>query len=270
MENRERPNYSRGKYSRPRLEDFLADTIPPISRIDTEIFFSRVTDDTLNCLRPEYGPLVLDIASGMGIDSCHLAKRGFKVISLEPMRAMVDYARKHNRKNGQYTMYVNGYAEEIPLRDGCVDQALCKGSLDHFIDPRAALDETRRVLKRGGRFVVATANYDSLSMYSIKLWHKWRYFRDGPPPPDAPRPPYEIPSDHVTRFNAKVLRDMVGEYFRIERIFGIGLLWGAPFLDLIWNRFSREKADKAINRLYDIGVHIPALADMTILDCVKV
>ena len=88
---RETPE-EKGKYERPRLEDFLEDTIPPITHLDTEIFFQRVTDEVLGCIRPEYGRLVIDSASGMGMDPCILSSRGFKVIALEPMGRMVGYS----------------------------------------------------------------------------------------------------------------------------------------------------------------------------------
>ena len=259
----------RSPYNRPRLEDFIEETIPPIRHVDTEIFFRRVTEETLGFIQSQHGPLVLDIASGMGIDSNILSSRGFKVIALEPMAAMIDYSRKHHRKNGHYAMHLEGYAEEIPLRDESVDQVLCKGSIDHFIDPRTALAEMRRVLKPQGRFVMAAANYDSLTCHYSRLVDIIKKIKYGPPPPDAPRPHYEMPSDHVTRFNARLLRNMVGEFFEIQRETGIGILWGAPYFNAIWDRLSRPKAEKWLNLLYDTARHLPSLADMTVLDCVK-
>jgi len=38
-----------------------------------------------------------------------------------------------------------------------------------------------------------------------------------------------LPSDHVTRFNAKLLREMVHEQFIIRKEIGIGILWGTPY-----------------------------------------
>ncbi len=258
-----------GTYERPRLEDFLEDTIPPVGHIDTEIFFRRVTEETLGCIRPEYGPLVLDTASGMGIDSCILSSRGFEVVALEPMGKMVGYSLHHHGKEGQYSMHLRGYAEEMPLRDECLDQVLCKGSLDHFVDPRAALAEMRRVLKPGGRFVVAAANYDSLSCYFSRLNYAVLRLTRGPMLPGAPRPHHEIPTDHYTRFNAKVLRRMVREYFEVRREIGIGILWGTPCLNILWDRMSPRRVEKILNIIYDAARRLPFLADMIVLDCVK-
>ena len=260
----------RSPYNRLRLEDFIEDTIPPIRHVDTEIFFRRVTEETLDFIRPQYGALVLDVASGMGIDSNILCGRDFKVIALDPMGRMLDYSRKHHRKNGHYAMHMEGYAEELPLRDESVDQVLCKGSIDHFVDPRTALAEMRRVLKRGGRFVVAAANYDSLTCRYSRLVDALKKIKYGQPPLDAPRPHYEMPSDHVTRFNARLLRNMVGEFFEIRRETGIGVLWGAPYFNAIWDRLSRPKAEKWLNLLYNAARYLPSIADMTVLDCVKV
>jgi len=265
---RETPE-EKGKYKRPRLEDFLEDTIPPIGHVDTEIFFQRVTDEVLGCIRPEYGPLVVDSAIGMGIDPCILSSRGFKVVALEPMGGMVGYSVHHHNEAGQYSMHVRGYAEEIPLRDECADQMLCKGSLDHFIDPRAALAEMKRVLKPGGRFIVAAANYDSLSCYLSKINYAIVRYIYGPPLPNAPRPPHEIPSDHYTRFNTRILKRMVEEFFVVERTTGIGILWGAPFMSTLWDRMPRPITEKVISVLYNAAHHVPSLADMALLDCTK-
>jgi len=258
-----------GSYERPVLEDFIEDTIPPVNYLDTKFFFRRVTDEVLGLIRPEHGPVVLDVASGMGVDSSILSGRGFKVISMEPMRSLVQYSIFHHTTNGNRSAHLRGYAEEIPLRDGSVDQVLCKGSLDHFLDPRAGLKEMRRVLKPGGRLVVAVANYDSLSCYLSRFacWVNEKRF--GAPSGERGRAHHELPSDHVTRFNAEVAKELVGEFYRVTRVFGVGILWGTPRLNLVWEKIPRKAAENLLGFLYSMARPFPRLADMTVLECVK-
>lgn len=56
----------------------------------------------------------------------------------------------------QRMSYVNAYAENMPFEDGYFDDVFCFNALDHTADFRRALDEMRRVLKPGGRFLLIT------------------------------------------------------------------------------------------------------------------
>jgi SAM-dependent methyltransferase len=50
--------------------------------------------------------------------------------------------------------FVQGLAEYLPFADHWFDQVLFVTSLDHFIDPRPALREARRVVKPGGSILI--------------------------------------------------------------------------------------------------------------------
>ena len=50
--------------------------------------------------------------------------------------------------------FVRGLGEYLPFRDGLFDQVLFVTTLDHFVDPRAALEEAGRTLKPDGEIVV--------------------------------------------------------------------------------------------------------------------
>lgn len=251
-------------YKRPKLEDFLEDTIPPIRYFLTEYFFEQVTQVTLSLIDEKAGRVVLDVASGMGIDSCLLAGRGFTVLSMEPMARMIGFSRKYHAERGRCSHLFQGYAEEIPLRNNSVDQALCKGSLDHFLNPVEALTEMKRVLKPGGRIVAAIANYDSLSCYLSKAVFRIQK-RGKPLNPNEPRPHHELPSDHITRFNAKALRKMVGEHFVIRKELGIGVLWGTPYANLLFDRLSKSVSRAILKQIYIVARHLPDIADMTVV-----
>jgi len=46
--------------------------------------------------------------------------------------------------------FVQGLAEFLPFRDRLFDQVLFVTTLDHFVDPRPALKDAKRVVKKGG------------------------------------------------------------------------------------------------------------------------
>jgi SAM-dependent methyltransferase len=46
----------------------------------------------------------------------------------------------------------------LPLRTGCADAVLFSEVIEHLVDPDAALDEIRRVLRPGGHLMLSTPN----------------------------------------------------------------------------------------------------------------
>lgn len=72
-----------------------------------------------------------------------------------------------------------GVAESLPFPDASFDAVLFVRVLAHLADPARALAEARRVLRPGGRLVVAAQG----------TWHLARLRSLGGPPWEAPRPP---------------------------------------------------------------------------------
>jgi SAM-dependent methyltransferase len=111
--------------------------------------------------------------------------------------------------------------EEIPLRSESVDALLCKGALDHFMDPALTLLEIGRVLKPGGRVVIALANYESLSCRLGRWLDRGRPRGSG-----AGHPYYEPPLDHLTRFTYASIVALTRPPLRTRKVEGLSLLWG--------------------------------------------
>jgi len=106
------------------------------------------------------GETVLDVGCGAGIDTI-LAARAVgptgRAIGLDLLEEMCERARGHARDAGvaEWTEFVRGEMEDIPLPDASVDVVISNGVIN--LSPRKSrvLAEIRRVLRPGGRLSVA-------------------------------------------------------------------------------------------------------------------
>ena len=108
-------------------------------------------------LRP--GEHVLDVACGTGLVSFPAASAvgpAGRVLGVDLSGSMVDAARQRARQHGvSNAKFARMDAEALALPDASVDVALCALGLMYVPDPEQALREMRRVLRPGGRIVVA-------------------------------------------------------------------------------------------------------------------
>lgn len=99
---------------------------------------------------------VLDIATGTG-DLAITARRssGCMVVGLDLSRGMMSEAMdKWEKTFGDRYQVVQGDALMMPLIDGWADRAMVAFGIRNMPDIGAFLDETRRVLRSGGRLAV--------------------------------------------------------------------------------------------------------------------
>jgi ubiquinone/menaquinone biosynthesis C-methylase UbiE len=67
------------------------------------------------------------------------------------------------RDGGRRAHDVRAWGDALPFATGSFDAVFCKGALDHFDAPSAAIAEMARVTRSNGRVVLAIANFDSLA-----------------------------------------------------------------------------------------------------------
>jgi len=96
---------------------------------------------------------VADIGCGPGTAARHAARLGASVVGIDPAPVMLRFARFLTRRSAPAVRYAEGSAEALPLPDSSVSVAWSIASVHHWRDLDAGLDETRRVLKPGGRLV---------------------------------------------------------------------------------------------------------------------
>jgi SAM-dependent methyltransferase len=110
-------------------------------------------------LDPQPSDTVLELAAGTGETGFDAAERlgeGGRLISSDFSPGMVDGARRRGEERGiENAEYRVLDAERIELAGDSVDGAICRFGYMLMEDPAAALAETRRVVRAGGRLVLA-------------------------------------------------------------------------------------------------------------------
>lgn len=97
------------------------------------------------------GGRVVDLAGGTGDVARLLLGPGREVIVCDPSPAMMAVGRR--RPGGESIQWLEGEAEHLPLADASVDLLTLSFGLRNATQVSQALQEVRRVLRPGGRFV---------------------------------------------------------------------------------------------------------------------
>jgi ubiquinone/menaquinone biosynthesis C-methylase UbiE len=146
------------------LRDQYATTDKLDIRIEAHQRYSERQDDfldwVLDHLDPKPGDAVVDVGCGRGSYHILLVQRGARVIlALDTSTGMVSTAQQ--QANALPVVAIEASAERIPVPDASYDLGMANHVLFHVGDVAAALRELRRVLKPGGRAVLATAGANS-------------------------------------------------------------------------------------------------------------
>ncbi len=103
-------------------------------------------------------PAALDVGCGAGHASFALAAGGAVVTAYDPSAAMLAVVADEARRRGLASLQTRqGPAEQLPFEDGSFELVSTRFSAHHWADLQAALREIRRVLRRGGTFIVIDA-----------------------------------------------------------------------------------------------------------------
>lgn len=102
-------------------------------------------------------PLVIaDLGAGEGIISQLLASRAARVIAVDNSEKMVEHGLARAREHGLFNLeYRLGDLESLPIETASVDAAFLSQALHHAQHPERAVAEAHRILKPGGRLVIA-------------------------------------------------------------------------------------------------------------------
>jgi SAM-dependent methyltransferase len=125
--------------------------------------YRPLTDWLVDALDPHPGQTLLELASGPGDAGFAAARRlgDGRLLQTDRSPAMVEAARRRGEALGLRNVeWAVMDALALPLADASVDGVLCRFGYMLMDDPEAALRETRRVLRAGGR--LAFAVWDSI------------------------------------------------------------------------------------------------------------
>ena len=99
---------------------------------------------------------VLDVACGPGILSAAIAKSAHGVVAFDLTPEMLKKARQRCSEAGLANVsFREGNAAELPFADAAFDAVVTRLSVHHFDRPGRVMSEIFRVLRAGGRFVIA-------------------------------------------------------------------------------------------------------------------
>jgi SAM-dependent methyltransferase len=120
---------------------------------------AEVGRELVDAIDPQPGETVLELAAGLG-DTGFLAAervgRDGKLVSSDFSPAMVDAARRRAEELGVTGVEFRVLdAQALELADESVDAVLCRWGYMLMPDPAAALRETGRVLRPGGRLALS-------------------------------------------------------------------------------------------------------------------
>ena len=174
----------------------VADAVAPgweRRRAYIETSTTAVREWMLRELAPQPGQTLLELACGAGdtgFDAAVLTGAGGRLISSDISPVMLDVARRRGAERGVTGVdYRLLDLERIELGDDTVDGVLCRFAYMLVADPVAGLAETRRVLRPGGRVVLAVWGapernpfFTVLGMALVRAGHV------PPPDPSAPGP----------------------------------------------------------------------------------
>jgi SAM-dependent methyltransferase len=240
---------------------FVAD-----NAMESTFLYERMAAASYAELRCAPGKRIIDVAAGLGKDARALAPTGAQLVNAEPSKTLTELERmladgeKWPDLGSQVTR-VRAWAESLPFASGQMDGSLCKGSLDHFDDPLACIAEMARVTRPRGRVVLAVANMEALGLRIARLANRPTRARKGP----FVRRHYDAPPDHLTRYDAGLLRAQVERFVEIDAWVGVSLFWGNYFWGRLLRRCPEWLALRLLRAADAVARLVPSWADLIIV-----
>jgi SAM-dependent methyltransferase len=143
--------------------DALTAYLDGVAELPTVLAYKAAVLDILD---PNRGDRVLDVGCGLGDDVVQLARRvgpAGRVIALDYSRAMVELT-SDRLEPGSPVSGVVGDARRLPFPDRLFDGCRSDKVLQHIDSPARAVTEMARVIREGGRVVIAEPDWRTFTV----------------------------------------------------------------------------------------------------------
>ena len=113
-------------------------------------------ESELNLLGNVNGLDVVELGCGTAYFSSWLARRGARVVGVDPTPAQLETARRLQGETGIEFPLIEAIGENVPLPDSSFDLVLSEYGASLWADPYRWVPEAARLLRPGGRLVFLT------------------------------------------------------------------------------------------------------------------
>ncbi|MEU4259831.1 methyltransferase domain-containing protein [Streptomyces fradiae] len=238
----------------PGLRDFYENpTVPVASGEARTLRQARMLAEALGPAGPgRPAATVLDVGCGDGSAGAIAAGvlDGHRVVGVDWSQ---DALRRASRRMGRV---VRGELTGggLPFASGCADAVLFGEVVEHLVDPDGALDELRRVLRRGGHLMLSTPNLAAWYNRALLLAGVQPVFSEVSLRRIHGRPGTEVVG-HLRLYTARALREFVAASgFEVVRVAG------APF----------HGVPRPLRPLDRLACGVPSLASILLVHARKV
>jgi len=170
-------------------------------RLYKEIMYSTRVDEMMSLLDVKRGERVLELGCGEGYYTKKMLEITPEVFATDISEKFLNKAKKYTE--GRAEQYVCCPAEKLPFPDNYFDKVMMSEVIEHLLDWREGIKETRRVLKSGGSVVISTPN--KLSYFNV-LCHIKILLRNEP-----------LDGDHIKEFSRRELVRLLDGYLSVEK-----------------------------------------------------
>jgi ubiquinone/menaquinone biosynthesis C-methylase UbiE len=113
----------------------------------------ETSESKLNVLGDVSGLDVVELGCGTAYFSAWLARRGARVVGVDPTHAQLETARRMQRQTGVDFPLVEATGEDVPLPDASFDLAVSEYGASIWADPYRWIPEAARLLRAQGRLI---------------------------------------------------------------------------------------------------------------------
>jgi ubiquinone/menaquinone biosynthesis C-methylase UbiE len=247
---------------------------------DVTPFFARYGEEALRLVPVDSSSTVLDVASGPGTLTFLAAKQAARVVAVDFSPAMIEEVRARAAREGVGNVHAEVMdAQALGFPNATFDAAFCLFAFMFFPDRSRAFREMRRVVREGGKVLVATwSPIDRRPMLKIGFEAMAEVLPQIPP---MAKGDLQRPEDCIEEMTAAGFRDVTTHLFTsaarvesAEHYLQIMERSGAGFAMLrkkigeqAWPDVQKRLIEVIARRIPEGGVDLPAEAILSIGSC---